>query len=171
MSGFAAVEAELVIRLGQDLPAHDPATGPPRRRPPGAATAARHRGGQQPDPRHQLARPDRDRRRLREQQRPGARLGLADRPVGLRSSSRATSTTNSWEKDRPRTCPAEFTTAWRPRWISSPAEVNRSERAWCSPPAPLPASIRSGRANTAASKSAADRQRSGPPTPAFCDGR
>jgi 2-keto-4-pentenoate hydratase len=31
-SGFAAVEAELVIRLGQDLPAHDGAAGLPKRR-------------------------------------------------------------------------------------------------------------------------------------------
>ena len=31
-SGFAAVEAELVIRLGQDPPAHDGAAGQPKRR-------------------------------------------------------------------------------------------------------------------------------------------
>ena len=79
-SGFAAVEAELVIRLGQDLPAHDgggwtaeEAAGP------GAGAACRHRGGQQPGPGHQLARPDRNRRRFRQQQRSGARRG----PCGL----------------------------------------------------------------------------------------
>jgi 2-keto-4-pentenoate hydratase len=50
-SGFAAVEAELVVRLGQDLPAPRPGRLDRRGgRGIGAATAGRHRGGQQPDP-------------------------------------------------------------------------------------------------------------------------
>ena len=48
-SGFAAVE--LVIRLGQDLPTHDGGGWTAQRGGgPGAASAGRHRGGQQPDP-------------------------------------------------------------------------------------------------------------------------
>ena len=50
-SGFAAVEAELVIRLERDLPAHRKARLDGRRGGgPGAASTGRHRGGQQPDP-------------------------------------------------------------------------------------------------------------------------
>ena len=74
-SGFAAVEAELVIRLGQDLPARDGGSWTAQE----AADLEQHllvgiEVASSPIP-DITARPDSDRRRLRQQQRAGARLG------------------------------------------------------------------------------------------------
>src|SRR3954452_23558344 len=70
-SGFAAVEAELVIRLQHDLPAHEWGgwTGDDAAKLE-QDLLVRRRGGQQPGPGHQRSRPDSDCRRFREQQRP-----------------------------------------------------------------------------------------------------
>ena len=110
--GFAAVEAEFVVRLGQDLPAHAGAVDGRGGGRAGPAAAGRHRGGQQPDPRHQRPRPGRDRRRLRQQQRAAARSGARGRWPA--SSWPAPSTGSSWGRGRRRTCRADCTTVWPP---------------------------------------------------------
>jgi 2-keto-4-pentenoate hydratase len=115
-SGFAAVEAELVIRLSHDLPSHDDADWAAQE----VADLEQHllvgvEVASSPIPDINSLGPTVIAADFGNNN--GLVLGsvLADWPGGAPVRLPVTSTGNSWEKDLPRTCPGEFIMVWRPR--------------------------------------------------------
>jgi 2-keto-4-pentenoate hydratase len=113
-SGFAAVEAELVIRLGQDLPAHDGGGWTAEE----AADLEQHllvgvEVASSPIPDINSLGPTVIAADFGNNN--GLVLGSSLRTglVELRSNLPVTSTGSSWEEDLPRTCPGGFIMVWR----------------------------------------------------------